>query len=145
MATNQHNNYQDIQPGAEGEGNEAAPPPAFNPEAVNPSDYSSISPPTYGSIPTQIQQPISQQQYIQPQQQIIPQQIVQQSQYQPIPQQPNIQYVNQYGQPIQNVPVVVVPNPQPNSQQQTIIYSQSQSPLIPQSIHDYRNPTNKDK
>eukprot|EP01084_Bolivina_argentea_P019496 36241_1 len=47
--------YQAIPPGAEGEGHEANPPPAFNPEAVVPSDNSPPKQGAYGSIthPTQ--------------------------------------------------------------------------------------------
>ena len=135
MSTNP--GYQQIQ--AEGEGNDA-PPPAFNPDAVNPNDYSAPAI-SYGAIPPQ--QP-------QQQQQPIPQQIVQQ-QAQYNPQQ--IQYVDQYGQPIQQSqqPIVIVPPQQ--VQQPTIIYAQQpqnqQQALIPpqpqKPLQDYRHPSQKDR
>mmetsp|Transcript_19979 Transcript_19979/g.17710 ORF Transcript_19979/g.17710 Transcript_19979/m.17710 type:complete len:350 (-) Transcript_19979:28-1077(-) len=159
--------YQQMQ--SEGGEGDNAPPPAFNPDAVSPNDYaqSQNEPPTtsYGAIPSQSvqyvnsQQPPQQSYISQPQpQQPIRQQIIQQSQYNP--QQP-VQYVNQYGQPIQQQqqqqqqqgvsPVVIVPPQQ--VQQQTIIYAQQAQnqnqaliqPVAYKPINDYRNPSDKDR
>ena len=162
MSTQPGPGYQQAQ-SEPGEGDDA-PPPAFNPDAVNPNDYAQPQQPqlppatsSYGAIPSQpaySQQPQQPQYMVQPQpQQPIRQQIVQPPLYNPQQPQQQIQYVNQYGQPIQqqNVsPVVVVPPNQQQVHQQSIIYAQPQNqnqaliaPYKP--IYDYRMPSDKDR